>query len=43
MLGIEAYKVGKKMNEFEFTFGNQLTLFLAGFIVVFVLIRAYFK
>ena len=31
------------MNEFEFTFGHQLTLFLAGFIVLFVIIKIYFK
>jgi len=31
------------MEEFEFTFGHQLTLFLAGFIVIFVIARAYFK
>ncbi len=27
----------------EFTFGHQLTLFLAGFIVVFVIAKVYFK
>jgi hypothetical protein len=27
----------------EWTFGHQLTLFLAGFIVVFVLAKIYFK
>ena len=31
------------MEGFEWTFGHQLTLFLAGFIVVFVIIRIYFK
>ena len=31
------------MNDFEWTFGHQLTLLLAGFIIVFVLIRIYFN
>ncbi len=43
MLGTEAYKVGDKMSDFELTFGHQLTLFLAGFIVVFIILKVYFK
>ena len=31
------------MNEFEMAFGHQLTLFLAGFIVIFVITKTYFK
>ena len=31
------------MNEFDFTFGHQLTLFVAGFIVTFIIIKVYFK
>jgi len=31
------------MSEFEWTFGHQLTLLLAGFIIVFVIIRVYFR
>jgi len=34
---------GGKMSEFELTFGHQLTLFLAGFIVVFIILKVYFK